>query len=359
MKSVCFITQSNPDFLGGVSLYNKNLLNYLKTKKLNITWAYFGNIDRKYEKEGIIYIEIKKSIFNFKVIENNFKIRKFLKNNYFDIVFTTGGPWTLFYKNPHEQRIIHIYHGTVYHFNKNHLKRFGILKRILFHPLLFLSKLAEYPHYDRDKIICVSNKVKKQVEDLYGEYNIKVIRTGVDLNEFKPRIIKTKYTYGLFIGKGNYYTKGLDRAIKLSKYLYELNNNYRLLVIGPDEDKVKDLLNEEFVVYLKDIPRDNMKYYYNIAKIFFCMSRYEGGAPTLVVSEAMASGCLVTCSKDSQQEIIKNNYNGLIISKFDKNDAKRILKNMDNKELINNSLKTIQKLSLENWGNEFLKIIEK
>ena len=357
---VCFITQSSPTYLGGVSIYNKNLINQLKNKKdkLEITWAYFGDKDRKYIKDNITYIEIKKSIFQIPGIINNFKIRKFLTRNYFDVIFTTGGPWTFFYKNPPGQKIIHIYHGTVYYFNKNHLKRFGIFKQILLSPLLFLSKLAELPHYDRDKIICVSEKVKKQVESLYGEYDIDIIRTGISLVEFKPRKVKKKYIYGLFVGRGGFYTKGLDRAINLSRYLYKLNNNFRLIIIGPDESKVKDLLNEEFIIYLKDIKRNDMKYYYNIAKIFLCMSRFEGGGPTLTVGEAMSSGIMVVTSKDSKQEIIKNNHNGMIINSYGKLSAKKILKNVGNKVMIKNSLKTIQKLDLKSWADKFLKIIK-
>ena len=359
---VCFITYSHPDFLGGVSIYNKNLINQLKDKnnKLDLTWAYFGKEDKKYSKDGITYIKIKKSKVQIPGIINNFKTRKFLKDNYFDIVFTTGGPWTLFYKNPPGQKIIHIFHGTVYHFNKNHLKKFGLLRMIISPPILFLSRLAELPHYDREKIICVSNKVKRQVEDLYGEYGMEVIRTGISLAEFKPRHInkKRKFLYGLYVGSGGYWTKGLDRAINLSREIYKLNKNYRLIVIGPDESKVKHLLNEEFVIYLKDIERNDIKYYYNVAKIFLCMSRYEGGAPTLTTSEAMASGCLIVSSVDAKQEILRNNYNGLIISRFDKSDAKRILKNIRNKKLIKNSLNTIKKLSIEKWAEKFLKIIK-
>lgn len=358
MKKVCFVTHSPPDQLGGLSLFHKNLLNYLKTKNLDITWAYFGDRNIRYKKENITYIEIKKSIFQIKVVENNYKIKRFLKKNYFDIVFSTGGPWAYFYLKPPEQKLIHIYHGTVYYFTKNHMKRFGLFKKILFIPILYLCKLAELPSWDRDEIICVSDKVKKQVEKLYGEDKIKVIRTGVDLNEFKPGNAKTKKLYGLYIGGGGYYTKGFDRAIKLSKEIYKLNKSYKLIVIGPDETKVKELLNEEFVIFLRDVSRDKIKYSYNAASIFFCMSRYEGGAPILTVSEAMASGCMIVCSKDSNQEIIKNNHNGIIINSFGQSSAKRIL-NAPSKKLIKNSLKTIQKLSLESWGDKFLEIIKK
>ena len=81
------------------------------------------------------------------------------------------------------------------------------------------------------------------------------------------------------------------------------------------------------------------------------MSRYEGWAPTLVVSEAMASGCLISCSKDSRQEIIEDKENGLIINEnYQKGVEKiiRLLKDKEKmKEITDNSLKTIKKLSLE------------
>jgi len=76
---------------------------------------------------------------------------------------------------------------------------------------------------------------------------------------------------------------------------------------------------------------------------FFCMSRYEGGAPTLVTSEAMASGCLVVCSKDSEQEIIEDKKNGLIIEEFGEKDAEKVLEILKDKkkkeEMIKNSIK--------------------
>jgi len=358
-KKVCFITSSPPEYLGGLSIFHKNLLNYLKNKNFHITWAYFGNKNRTYHKDKINYIEIKKSKFQIKGVENKKGITRFLNENYFDVVFCTGGLWTWFYFKPPSQKLIHVFHGTVYYFNKNHLKRFGLFKKILFYPILFLSKLSEQPHYDRDEIICVSNKVKKQVKNLYNEYEIKVIRTGVDLNEFKLRKIKTKNLYGLYIGGGGEYTKGLDRAIELSKEIYKLNTDYRLIIIGPDETKVRHLIDEEFIIFLEDVLRDDMKYYYNICDFFLCLSRYEGGAPTLTTSEAMASGKMIVCSKDSKQEIIKNDVNGLIINSFGKASAKKILNNLKNKKLIKNSLNTIKELSIEKWAEKFLKIIQK
>jgi glycosyltransferase involved in cell wall biosynthesis len=278
------------------------------------------------------------------------------------------------YKKRKNQTLINTYHGVTYPYYKIHLKRYGILKKILFSPLLLYSYVIEKPPIKKaDKIICVSEKVKKQIEEVYEKRKeIYVVRTGVDIGDFKPRNksairkeinLEKDKLYGLYVGKGGYWIKGLDRAIKLSEEIYRENKNYRLIVIGADYKKVgKIIKNKEFLIFLENVPRDKMGLYYSSSDIFFCLSRYDGGAPTLVTSEAMASGCLLVCSKDSEQEIIEDNKNGLIISKFDENDARKIIntlkdkKNMEN--IVKNSIRTIKEFSLEKWGKRYFDILK-
>lgn len=372
---ICFVTiEGPPDFLGGYSLYHKNLIEYIKENKINwdITWVYFGKENKSYNKEGVLYFELKSIGKNyFTQIKRHFLLAKFFRRNYFDIINSIGGIWTFLYKKRKNQKIIQTFHGTAYYFNKNQMRRFNLLKRILISPILQLSWLLERPHKATDKIICVSEKVKHQVIKLYGRRKIFVVRTGVSLNNFKPRDknkskkeinLDIKKDYGLYIGGGGYWGKGLDRAIKLSKEIYKINKNYKLIIAGADYTKVKHLLNEKFIIYLDKVERKNIPYYYNASEVFFCMSRYEGGAPTLVVSEAMASGCLLVCSKDSEQEIIENNKNGLIIESFNEKYAKILISILDNKrkknEIIKNSIKTIKELSLEKWGKKTISIIK-
>lgn len=370
MKKICFIPHSSPDYLGGLSLFHRNLIDYIKKNKINldITWVYFGDKNRTYIKENIRYIEVKhiKASFLTPFLEK-FKFLEILKRDNFDIVSCASGIWSYFYKKPKNQQLIHTYHGSIYYFNKNHLKRFNKFLRFIFSPILLLKYISEIPSKKADKLICVSEKVKRDIINLYGKKeNIFVVRTGVNLEQFKPRNKNTsksklglerKKIYGLYVGRGSYWTKGLDRAIKLSEEIYNREKNYRLLVIGPEKEKVKNLINKKFVKFLENIPREKMPLYYNSSDIFFCLSRFEGGAPTLVVSESMASGCMLVCSKDSEQEIIKDKNNGLIISKFDSFDAIKILKFINNKEIIKNSLKTIKKLSLESWAKKYLSLI--
>jgi len=371
---ICFVTSTSPDFLGGVSMYHKNLINYLKiNKNLEITWVYFNDKAEEYDKDNVHYISLKSKKLNpYIEFKRNLSLAKFFKNKDFDIINCQGGFWTFFYKKKENQKIIHTFHGTIYYFNKNQLKKFGIIKKILFSPILLLSKLLERPHKKADKIICVSNKVQRQVEKLYGKRDIIVIRTGVDLNEFRLRDkiesrnklhLNKNDIYGLYIGGGGYWGKGLDRVIKISEMIYNKNKNYKLIVIGADYNKCKKLLdNSKCTYYMIDVLRKDIPLYYNSADIFFNLSRYEGGAPNMTTSEAMASGCLLICSQDSEQEIIINKENGLVYSDFDWQDILNIYEILNNEteknKIINNEIKTVQELSLEKWGEKYGKYLK-
>jgi len=375
--NICFVNATNPNFEGGVILFIKNLVNYIKSlkKDVKITWIYGGKENKTYTLEEVNYIEIKipKILFLRDFIFNK-KVSIFLKNKKFDIInsHALSGHWMNTYKKRFNQKITHTYHGITFPYYKVHLKRFNLIKRIFLSPLLLYSYLIEKPPIKKaDKIICVSEKVKKQLKNLYkSKREMNVLRTGVNLEEFKPRNkeetrkklnLEKDKLYGLHIGKGGYWIKGLDRAVKISQEIYKKNKNYRLIIVGAERNKIKHLMGEDFILYKEKVPRNKISFYYNSADFFFCLSRYEGGAPTLVVSEAMASGCPIIFSKDSKQEIIEDEKNGLIINKFEEEDAKRIIKTLNKKkkkqEIIKNSIKTIKNISLDKWGKEYINVL--
>jgi len=376
-KKLCFVSMSfPPEFLGGTNLFHKNLIKYIHSKHKNIivSWVYFGKENKRDFKDEVNYIELKvDNFFSSSLFWKGLMLNRFFKKNYFDVINARTGFWIHLYPKKKNQRIVQTFHGTRFYFNKNHYKRLNLIKKTLLLVFLSFNWITDMPSKKSDKLICVSEKVKKQVQKLYGKRkNIVVIRTGVDLKNFKVRNknkIKEKLgfdkenSYGLYIGRGGYWTKGLDRAINLSEEIYKKNKKYRLIVIGSDLKKVKHLIDKKFVIYVKEVEREKMMLYYNVADVFFCLSRYEGGSPTLVVSEAMASGCLLVCSKDSEQEIIKDEKNGLIIKEFGKKEAKEILDILDNKkkkeEIIKNSTKTIKEISLEKWGERYLDALMK
>jgi glycosyltransferase involved in cell wall biosynthesis len=273
------------------------------------------------------------------------------------------------YKKQGNEKLIHTYHGVTYNYFKIHIRRFSMLKKILFSPMILFGYILEKPPIKKaDDIICVSEKVRNQLKEIYkSNRDMKVLRTGVDLREFKPRdkgktrkklkLDKNKF-YGLYIGKGGYWIKGLDRAINISEEIYKKDKNYRLIIVGADYKKIKSLINKEFIIYIEKVNRDCIKDYYNASDFLFYLSRYDGGAPTLVVSEAMASGCPIIFSKDSQQEIIKNKENGIILDKFDKESSRTIMETLKDRKLkeriIKNGIQTIKDISIDNWGKNYL-----
>ncbi|MBU1200869.1 MAG: glycosyltransferase, partial [Nanoarchaeota archaeon] len=106
--------------------------------------------------------------------------------------------------------------------------------------------------------------------------------------------------------------------------------------------------------------REDMPDYYNSSDIFFSMSRCEGGAPTMVTSEAMASGCLIVTDKEANQEIIEDGGNGVLISGEYPQEAERILGIIKDRrkldQIIRGSLKSARGLCLEIWGKRYLEI---
>jgi len=367
--NIGIILASDPNYLGGLGVYQSNLISHLN-KKANVSLIYKGLENKDYLYKGVKYFQIKSPEIAF--IGNfifEFKVRNFLKKNKFDIINSHGftGLWMRSLKG--STKLVHTYHGSTYHFYKNHLKRFSKIKRILFSPILLIPFFVERaPMKKADKVICVSNHVRKELIELHGiRRKIKSINTGVDLKDFKQkdrkevkerlRFNKDNF-YGLYVGRGGFWTKGLDKVINLSKEIYKLNNNFKLIVIGAEINKVKHLLDKRFTILFPPLQRKDIPNYYNVSDIFFSMSRCEGGAPTMVTSEAMASGCLVVTDKEANQEIFKDGKNGLIIKGNYKKDAKRILNTLKDKKemknLISNSLKTIKNLSLNKWAKKYI-----
>ena len=370
---ICLVEGIDPSYLGGISRYVNNLLPALKD--LDVTWIYRGNQDKEYLKDNVKYIEIKTpkiQLLNDFIF--NYKCKKFLEKENFDLInsHATWGFWMKRYSREKKQRIIHTYHGSTYFFFKNHLKRYGFLKKTVLSPILVQSKIIEKPPWDNaDRIICVSNHLQKELEILYGKRKeIHVLRTGVDLKSFKvcSRLnarkfldLESKKKYGLYVGRGGFWTKGLDKVIQLSEEMHREDPDYTLLVVGADESRAGDMLKKNFIQVFPPADRQKLPYYYNAADVFFSMSRCEGGAPTMVTSEAMASGCLIVTNREANQEIFSDGRNGIVLSRDYQFEARRmlgILRNSKEKNfLISNSLKTIKKLSIESWREEYLKIL--
>ena len=377
MKKICFISGSSPSFLGGISLYQRNLIDYAKKKKLNLdfTWIYPGSENKKYILEDIKCFEVKSNKIPFlREFDFSRKTRRIIDKENLDILNTHAnwGYCLKRYVKKKDQKITHTYHGVTLPYLKIQLKKFGFLKRSLLSPILLAAYFLEKPPMKKaDKIICVSEKVKKELQQIYpSKNNMEVIRTGVNISQFKEISkertrkdlgLPKEKIYGLYSGREGYWNKGLDRAVSIGKEIYKNNNNFRLIVIGSNEAKCRKYLQEEFIIYKGVIERKEISKYYSACDFFFFLSRSEGGAPTLVVGEAMASGCFIVFSKDSTQDIITNEREGLIVDSFGEKSAKKILEILNDekklKKIKESAKKKIKEFDLNSWGNKYFKVL--
>ena len=219
-----------------------------------------------------------------------------------------------------------------------------------------ISKKAE-------KIICISNAVKKFMSSNYMKIDLNKLETiyyGLDFklyNDDKKNLkivkIKKKLKGKKIIGTISRLVpqKRLDDMINAFKiYNLKYEKNSRLIIVGkgPDKSKLKLLSSELgisdkiiWIDYLSDI-----KGFFSLIDIFCLTSEHEGFG--IVTLEAFYNKKPVICSKaGSLPEIVKNKFNGISIPKNKKHlfplyfDFLMIKKNRNN--IIANAQKILKK----------------
>ncbi|MCL5423741.1 MAG: glycosyltransferase family 4 protein [Candidatus Marsarchaeota archaeon] len=166
-----------------------------------------------------------------------------------------------------------------------------------------------------NNLIAVSKNVKNK-KKFYTKKKVTVIYNGINTNVYKnvseKEKIRLKHSlnfrkdtrYILFIGKDKY-IKGLDIAINAIK---KIKNNIHLNVIGLVGR------NDEYVSYLGQIFSNKKINYIKCSDVLIAPSRYD--AFPISTLEAMGSGIPIIISNNvGVKELIKNNYNGIVVNK--------------------------------------------
>lgn len=187
-----------------------------------------------------------------------------------------------------------------------------------------MNKILEKISFSKmDKIICVSNDVKKSVKNLYPSLKDKlsVIYNQVDKSEIKElakldsddKIRKDKISL-ITIGRLNY-AKGYDILLQAHNELLndKIDYNLYILGIGEEEKKLKKYIKEKeitkntFLLGFKKNPYPYIKQ----ADIFISSSRYEGYP--LVLCEALCLEKPIIATKCTGSiEILENGEYGLL-----------------------------------------------
>lgn len=176
---------------------------------------------------------------------------------------------------------------------------------------------------NRSAKACVSSEYVKSILTSNGVDQRKVIliRIGLDekfLNNIEMNLPDTDVLYYGDCTR----ERGFDIIVGLAKRLPTLNFKVLLRWKSKDCDleleEVKSLSNVVMLYYpySEDLSRMLLK-----SKIIVLPYRWMAMRPPLSLIESLATGkCVVTSSLEGNEEIIKNNYNGMII-KFDDIDS--------------------------------------
>ena len=202
-----------------------------------------------------------------------------------------------------------------------------------------------------DKIIAVSEGVKKAFCDFYKITDVEVIPNIVNVQKIKELSNQEgliKYEEGklnaVLVGR-IHPVKGYDRFLKVVKRLYDDGFKEKLVINvigdGPDLEKVKSLNNDLGLDIHFFGKMDNPYKEIKNMDLLILPSLYE--AFGLVASEALILEVPVLATKTAATEkIISNNINGLVTENSEEglyNRMKELLMNFDKIKEFKNNLK--------------------
>jgi glycosyltransferase involved in cell wall biosynthesis len=221
-----------------------------------------------------------------------------------------------------------------------------------------------------DLIVACSDKVKREIVELYGveRKKVEVIYNGVNREVFNPIEkdkaksllgLKKNKKYGLWVGVVPV-IKGLDIAVDAVKNMGDVE----LLAVGWKDwgglnvfEKVKN------VKFLGGALPEKLNLLYNAADFFILPSRYD--AFGIVIAEAMACGTPVIISKNcGASEIVKDGKNGFALDGLNPESYRGAIEYLLNDETMmrkmsKNCIKTANEIGWDKQGEKYLNVYKR
>ena len=216
-----------------------------------------------------------------------------------------------------------------------------------------------------DKAVCVSNKIRRIIEDL-GVKNTEIIYNGINQHEFE-KVDKQQYknqitTVGSLIPR-----KKVDVTINVIANLLKKYPELQLNIVGIGTEReklgemVKTLELENNVTFKNQITNQEVLDLMNRSYIFILPSIAEGFG--IVYAEAMKAGCITIGTKNEGIDgFIINGENGFLVNP----DVKEITEliediyedkyNLEN--IRKNAYKAVENLTWEQNAKNYLKLIK-
>lgn len=214
-------------------------------------------------------------------------------------------------------------------------------------------------------ITVVSEDLKKELKEVYGEENVEVIPMGCSLDKFNPNNrIENLFDQGdkktiLFVGR--------LAEKKGAKYLIEAMNEIdaKLIIVGdgPERESLETQskkINAD-IEFVGPKNKDELSKMYASCDVFCAPSIIakdgdKDGLPVAIV-EAMASGAVVVASDVGGISEIINNENGFLVKEKDVQGLKRKINKLLSDDLLRNTMSQKARTTAERY--DFVKIGER
>lgn len=195
----------------------------------------------------------------------------------------------------------------------------------------FVKKTADWYHRF-DKVICVSEDVRKSFVGLFGNgpepvvlYNTINDQEILEKSALPCPVQKRKLT-ALAIGRLTE-QKGFDRLLEAHHRLQQNGLNYDLWILGegPDQEAMEEMIN---AYGMQDSVKllgfsDNPYTFLRECDLYVCSSRYEGMSTTVIESLILGKP-IVTTDCTGMRELLGDSEYGLIVG----NDAAALCSGM-------------------------------
>lgn len=154
------------------------------------------------------------------------------------------------------------------------------------------ARIVKYVLENADKVLTVDDSLKMDAIKILGVEgkNIQTVPTGYDYEKFKP--MGEKENLVMTVSIGNNWTrvrlKGLDTFVESAKYLPDI----KFLIVGIQGQALKKLqeIAPPNVIFVGEVPQDELISYYQKAKVYCQLSMREGLPNALC--EAMLCECV-------------------------------------------------------------------